>query len=90
MMSWPHENEYCAPPPAPRRARGKGKSSSDPECPQTQRFLEGMYAPMALKVADGVYDTALLLVLEVYKSQLLLNYDHRIIDCFGLEGILKI
>lgn len=45
---------------------------------------------MALKVADGVYDTALLLVLEVYKSQLLLNYDHRIIDCFGLEGILKI
>lgn len=45
-----------------------------------------MYAPMALKVADGVYDTALLLVLEVYKSQLLLNYDHRIMK----EGILKI
>lgn len=58
--------------------------SSDPK-------ISGRHvAPMALKVADGVYDTALLLVLEVYKSQLLLNYDHRIIDCFGLEGILKI
>lgn len=50
-----------------------GKASSGPESPQTQSFLENTYCLLAFEVATCVYDTALLLVLKVYKSRLFLN-----------------
>lgn len=57
----------------PHLHQGVYKAKGKP--PQTQSVLRPkdfwkacmMYAPLALKVADCVYDTALLVVLEVYK-----------------------